>query len=275
MLLSEKISSSESKYLKILEDFFNRIFDASFLPSHGISHHRRVWHYVKEIIQDPDVHDFEPDENFTDKLIIASFLHDSGMSVDRGIRHGAESRNFCEKFLIELDLSILKFYDVLDAVENHDNKNYTSINQPWDLLTILSVADDLDAFGFIGIYRYLEIYISRNIQLNELGELITGNIEARFQNFLRTYGSCKDLIEKHSKRYEVIDSFFNLYNQQVPFHRFDDQAVTGYCGVAEIIRERLNNGPSDKRFVTSPVNFPDPVIQWFFNELNNESESFK
>ena len=29
--------------------------------------------------------------------------------------------------------------------------------------TILSVADDLDAFGFTGIYRYLEIYLTRGI----------------------------------------------------------------------------------------------------------------
>ena len=32
-----------------------------------------------------------------------------------------------------------------------------------DLLTVLSVADDLDAFGFTGIYRYSEIYLTRGI----------------------------------------------------------------------------------------------------------------
>jgi hypothetical protein len=31
------------------------------------------------------------------------------------------------------------------------------------MLTILSVADDLDAFGYIGIYRYIEIYLERGI----------------------------------------------------------------------------------------------------------------
>jgi HD superfamily phosphodiesterase len=275
MLLSEKISSSESKYLKILEDFFSRIYDASLLPSHGISHHRRVWHHAKEILQDPDFHDFEPDESFFDKLIIAAFLHDSGMSVESGIRHGAESRKICEKFLIERGLPIAEYSDVLDTVEYHDKKDYSQADKPTDLLAVLSVADDLDAFGYIGIFRYLEIYIFRNKPMNELGDLIIANSEIRFQNFLRSCGYCQDLVEKHSKRYEVTASFFNRYNQQVPFYRFDDQATSGYCGVAEIIRQRLNNDLSEKRNVDSLISFPDPVIQWFFNELYNESESFK
>jgi HD superfamily phosphodiesterase len=275
MLPSEKISSSESKYLKVLEEFFNKIFDPSLLPSHGLSHHRRVWHYAKEILQEPDIHDFEPEEVFSDKLLIAAFLHDTGMSVDRGIRHGSESRKICERFLMERDLSILEFSDVLDAVENHDNKEYAAINHPRDLLTILSVADDLDAFGFTGIYRYLEIYIAREKPLVEIGHLITGNCESRFQNFLSTYGSCTDLVEKHSKRYETTDSFFSHYNQQVPFYRFDGQKTTGYCGVAEIIGRNINSDPPDKRFINSLLNYPDPVIQWFFTELYNETESFK
>jgi HD superfamily phosphodiesterase len=275
MLLSEKISSSESKYLKILEEFFNRVFDPSILPSHGISHHRRVWHYAKEILQNPDIYDFEPEEDYYDKLLIATFLHDSGMAVDRGIRHGSESRKICEKFLMERDLSIIKFSDVLEAVENHDDKEYNALNHPGDILTVLSVADDLDAFGFIGIYRYLEIYIARNKPMEDLGYLITANSESRFQNFLRTYGSCSDLVEKHSKRYETTESFFNHYNQQVPFYRFDGQATAGSCGVAEIIAGRLNSDPGDKRFPDSLKIYPDPVIQWFFTELYNETESFK
>jgi HD superfamily phosphodiesterase len=261
--------------LKILEEFFIRVFNGVYLPSHGIDHHRRVWHYAKEVLQSIDIHDIESDEHFSDKLIIAAYLHDSGMSVDKGFRHGTESRKICERFLLEKNLPIPEYSDVLDAVENHDNKEYTSINQSWNLLTILSIADDLDAFGFIGIYRYLEIYISRNKAMNELGELIISNSEKRFQNFLLYCHGSSDLVNKHSGRYEIIDSFFNLYNQQVPFYRFDYQETTGYCGVAEIIGRRFINDPPDKIWVGSLINNPDPVIQWYFNELNNELESFK
>ena len=40
---------------------------------------------------------------------------------------------------------------------------------------MLSVADDLDAFGFTGIYRYSEIYLMRGINPNQLGHLIIEN----------------------------------------------------------------------------------------------------
>ncbi len=275
MLLSEKISSSESKYLKILEEFFNTIFNTFLLPSHGIDHHKRVWYYAKEIMKDLDAHYFELDESLSDKLIIASFLHDSGMSIETGFRHGLESRKICERFLKERNLSTIEFTEVLDAVENHDNKEYTGINKPGDLLTILSVADDLDAFGFTGIYRFIEIYLARNKPLNELGDLIIDNCETRFRNFLKTYGSCTDLVEKHSKRYEIISSFFNCYNQQVPFYKFDNQATAGYCGVAEIISQRLSSVHLNTRFIRSVIDYPDPVIQWFFGELNNELNNFR
>jgi HD superfamily phosphodiesterase len=275
MLHSEKIASSESKYMRILEEFFSSVFNSSLLPSHGIDHHKRVWYYAKEIMKDLDIYDFQLDKSLSDKLIIASFLHDSGMSVNRGFRHGIESRKICERFLKEKDLSPLEFSDVLDAIENHDNKEYAVIKKPGDLLTILSVADDLDAFGFIGIYRYLEIYLARNKPLIELGDLINENSEGRFQNFLRTFGFNTELVEKHSKRYEIISSFFNLYNQQVPSYKFDNQLTAGYCGVAEVLGQKLHSDISDIKFHIMVINHPDPVIQWFFSELNNELAFFK
>lgn len=275
MLLSEKISSAESKYLKMLEEFFAAVFDTSLLPSHGIDHHRRVWYYAKEILNALDTYDFEPDDLLPDKLIISSYLHDSGMAIDKGIRHGMESRIICERFLKERNISGLEFSDVLDAIENHDNKQYTGINQPGDLLTILSVADDLDAFGFIGIYRFLEIYLTRDVPFIELGDLISENCKGRFENFLRTYSFYRELVEKHSARYQIISSFFNSYNQQVPFYKFDNQLTAGYCGIAEIFSRQLNTDWSDTKCISLFTDFHDPVIQWYFSELNNELINFR
>jgi HD superfamily phosphodiesterase len=275
MLLSEKIASSETKYKKKLEEFFGCIFDISFLPSHGIDHHRRVWHYAKEILDQLAYHDVEIDQTLTDKLIITCFLHDSGMAVDQGSRHGAEGRKICERFLSENNLYADEFSDVLHAIENHDNKDYTGINKPGELLTILSVADDLDAFGFIGIYRYLEIYIARKEQIKELGYLIIENSENRFQHFLRTYGFYNSLVGKHVKRYDIINSFFNSYNEQVSFYKFDNQLAIGYCGVAEIIMQMLRNNQLSPDIKTLSSDYPDPVVQWFFGELNNELSGFR
>lgn len=275
MLLSEKIASSETKYKKILEEFFSRIYPDSFLPSHGIDHHRRVWYYAKEILNQLNDRAFEIDQSLTGKLIIASYLHDSGMAIDTGFRHGAESRKICERFISENNLSLFEFSEVLSAIENHDNKEYTAINQPEDLLTILSVADDLDAFGFIGIYRYLEIYILRKKPMLELGYMVIENCENRYQNFLRTYGFHSALVDKHTKKYYIISSFFNSYNQQVPCYKFDNQTASGYCGVAEVIMQMLKSNRLNAHFNFQVNDYPDPVIQWFFAELNNELNEFR
>jgi HD superfamily phosphodiesterase len=275
MPLSEKIASSESLYKKILEEFFSGISDSSFLPSHGIDHHKRVWYYAKEIMKKLEIHGFAFEESLTCKLIIACFLHDSGMAIDTGFKHGPEGRKICERFLKEQNLSITEFTDVLEAIENHDNKEYSVINRPDNLLTILCVADDLDALGFIGIYRYLEIYIKREMPLQDIGDLIIKNSENRFQNFLNTYGFNAGFVEEHTKRYAIVSSFFNSYNQQIPFYKFDYQQLSGYCGVAEIIRERLMNDDSDTSYIYKTSNSPDPVIQWFFTEMNDEISNSK
>jgi HD superfamily phosphodiesterase len=276
MLLSEKIASSETRYRNILEEFFRKVFIISILPSHGIDHHRRVWKYAKDILHQLNDHGFKIDESLTDKLIIACFLHDSGMSVDTGPRHGIEGSKICEKFLIENNLSSDAFSDVLQAIEQHDNKEYTFTNQPGDLRTILSVADDLDAFGFIGIYRFLEIYIIRVTAMQDIGNQIIENSENRFQNFLRTYGFTNELLDKHTKRYSIVCSFFNSYNQQVSWYKFDNQSISGHCGVAEIIKNAMKFRQSDAIVKFRVSDYPDPLIQWFFAELDHElSESLQ
>jgi HD superfamily phosphodiesterase len=274
MPLSEKIASSEVKYKFILEEFFNRIFTQSFLPSHGIEHHRRVWHYAKELLSHLVNQGVYFDQSFSDKLIIACYLHDSGMSVDSGFNHGAQGRKICEKFLMENNLPVTELTDVLQAIEIHDNKEYKAINKPEDLLTVLSVADDLDAFGFIGVYRYLEIYIERNKPLNEIGLLIKDNCENRYQNFIVTYRFYDELIERHSKRFEILTSFLNSYNQQALYYKFDNQLIVGYCGIAEIISGMMQDRKSYNLDFSRGAKFSDPVIQWFFNELNFELSEF-
>jgi hypothetical protein len=275
MLLPQKITSSETKYKIILEEFFNRIFDKTFLPSHGIEHHRRVWQYAKELLIHIHNQGFNPDPSITDKLIIACYLHDSGLSVDSGFRHGTEGRNICERFLSENKLPVKEYTDVLEAIENHDNKEYKVLYRPEDLDTILMIADDLDAFGFIGIYRYLDIYIERNIPLNGIGILITENCENRFQNFIRTYRFSDELVEKHTKRFEIINSFFYSYNLQAEYYKFDNQLIAGYCGVAEIISGMRKNKKSETDFLFEASEFSDPAIQWYFTELNYELSGFR
>jgi HD superfamily phosphodiesterase len=266
MPLSDKIASSEAKYRNILEEFFVKIYDDSYLPSHGIDHHRRVWKYAKEILVQLESQGFEVSQSLTDQLIISCLLHDSGLSVNQGVSHGIEGRKICERFLMEHSLPFDSFSEALHAIENHDNKEYLIINKPDDLLTILSVADDLDAFGYIGIYRYLEIYITRGKPFKELGHLIIENGETRYRHFLGLYGFESMLVQKYTVKYDTFISFFDSYNQQALYYNFDNQSINGHCGIAEIIAQRINI-PDGK----SQTNYHyDPVIQHFFYELNSE-----
>ena len=271
MNLTVSIESAENKFKLILEEFFISIFDEKTLSSHGINHHRRVWGYSKELF---NLLAFRKPASFTHllpKLIIASYLHDIGMSVETGIRHGNHSKDLCFQFLTKNNLTLNDFQDVLDAVENHDNKEYSGDSDVNDLLKILSVADDLDAFGYTGIYRYAEIYLMRGINLSDLGHLIQKNAAGRFDNFVRSFGINEEYIIKHKKRYEILNKFFEEYNKQLTDYKFGGSAPSGYCGVIEIFEDILNNKISLKDVCKEPDKYStDPVICWYFKELSSE-----
>ena len=115
-----------------------------------------MWKYAIEIISSSD-YQFRTDRHFLQELIIACYFHDIGMAVNHGIYHGVTSREKTVEFMEITGMNPSDYTDALKAIEYHDDKEY--IFQPGDnkVLEILSVADDLDAFGITGIYRYAEI----------------------------------------------------------------------------------------------------------------------
>ncbi len=214
MNLADQIIRSENKYLHKLEDFFNEKWGDTKLWSHDLSHHQRVWNNAKELLLNSDNHDISKHETFCDKLIIVCYLHDLGMSVDSGTRHGFQSMKLCEQFLIKNDLNNSDYQDVLTAIEYHDIKDYKNSPDNDPLLLFLSVADDLDAFGHIGILRYADIYLKRGIALEDLGNKVLENAGKRFENFETNFHKYPALIQKHRNRYLVISEFYTAYNQQ-------------------------------------------------------------
>ena len=272
MNLTITIESAENKYKQILEDFFISVFDEKSLSSHGIDHHRRVWLYAKELLtilaEQKPLQDFQ----LPSKLIIASYLHDIGMLIEAGIRHGKYSRDICVQFLMQNNLFVDDYLEVLNAIENHDNKDYTGDSEVNDLLKILSAADDLDALGFMGIFRYTEIYLMRGIHPENIGFLIKDNAVRRFKNFTRTFGFDKKFIGKHKKRYEILNSFFEEYNEQISSYKFGSKHPTGYCGVIEMFIYILNNKLSLKDICWETNKYlNDPVISWYLDRLSSES----
>lgn len=266
--MTVNFESAELRYKQILEDFFVSVYNEKSLPSHGIEHHRRVWKYAKELALQLDEYHFLTDHKFPFKLIIACYLHDIGMSVETGIKHGIHSRNLCLRFLTENSIPVIDYQDLLESVENHDNKEYTTSENKSILLTILSVADDLDAFGFIGIFRYSEIYLTRGINLKEIGKLIRDNASKRFNNFEKIFGFNEKIVQKHKKRYEILYNFFSEYNNQAETYKFGGTKPSGYCGVIEIFINIINNRLVLKDICNQHTKYSiDPVITWFYDEL--------
>jgi hypothetical protein len=214
MEFSELTVQAEEKYLSSLESFFSGKWGDTQICSHNLDHHRRVWEYAKELLECPDIYKVSRDQSFIDKLLIACYLHDLGMALDKGERHGRFSKDLCVEFLNERKDGLEEFSDLLFAIEHHDNKNYTILSSASPLLLMLSAADDLDAFGFTGIYRYLEIYIMRGIRPENIGPRVLENSEARFANFERNFSNCSDLVEKHRNRYQILRDFFINFSRE-------------------------------------------------------------
>jgi HD superfamily phosphodiesterase len=269
--MSDEIILAESLYRQKLEEYFSNVFRNSNLQSHGLDHHRRVWSYCRELLTYPEASGKIKGKNIPQKLLIAAYLHDSGMAIDPGPRHGHISRMFCEQFLKENSLDAGEFTDLLEAVENHDIKEYSGESNENDLLITLSVADDLDALGYTGIYRYLEIYIKRGIPYHDLGTHINTNVSGRFRNLVRKFGDAESLIEREGKRYEIISEFCTNYNNQLKDYIFGIDSISKYCGIAELIGEIPDN-KADINILISRVYSGkyDIIIKNFFDALRKE-----
>jgi len=275
MDLTDKILSAERKFKKPLEEFFTMIWGNTHLASHDIEHHRRVWHYSGELLAQIDPLVLTPRADFPEKLIIACYLHDIGMSEDPGPGHGKQGSEKCREFLLSNNLSTSENQDVLDAIENHDKKGNIDPNNGNTLQVILSVADDLDAFGYIGIYRYSEIYLTRGVPRRLIGHRIRENARKRYLNFLAIFGDCKEIIERHRPRYSLLDNFFTSYNQESEGYNFNDNNPSGHCGVIDLISEITDNKTSLEKILSAPQRFSgDPVISSFLTGISLEITEF-
>jgi HD superfamily phosphodiesterase len=275
MNLIVNVESAENKLKQILEEFFVSVYDENSLPSHGLSHHRRVWNNARQLIAVPSRQDLtaliDPHE-----LIIACYLHDIGMSEDPGTGHGLKSRKICETFLQKNNIRQEQYPTLLRTIEHHDRKDYKTNQAPPPLLTLLSVADDLDAFGYIGIYRYSEIYLARGIETSELAEKVISNAQGRYSYFLQEFGEDEHLKQLQTIRFKVLLSFFGKLRDLSARPEFRNSCNEGYCTILLIIKNMLESGKGFSAFMNDlKAQSEDPAILEFLTGINQELELFR
>jgi len=199
---------AEEKYKKLLSEECRRIFSGTAMPSHDHRHHERVWENAALLIERLYNSGVAGDGRLAEKGIIAAFFHDTGLTVNRGTDHGFESRKICSAFLSGTDIPEADSLEILDAVEQHDNKEYPVSSDPASLAAVISVADDMDAFGANGIERYEEIYSLRGIPAEEMPGLIVPNVLSRFRHLESTYYMFPDLVEEMRARANTVINHF-------------------------------------------------------------------
>ncbi len=204
----------ENQWLNKLYQFSEKSFSNVKIPSHDHSHHLRVWNLAKELIEDLSEIDHEFEKSEIEEIIVATLLHDIGMIITVDSKHGHESRLIAEQFLKENPLQFgADKLAILQAIELHDDKEYKNMvyggEMQKHILSILCVCDDLDAFGAVGIFRYLEIYLLRGKTVEQITEIVLKNIKSRFNNFEKLYGHLQHVHQHQLERFGIINNFFN------------------------------------------------------------------
>ena len=211
-LLNERILETEARWLKRLFLLTRDCFSDTGLPSHNHWHHLRVWGFMKELLDQLDQQGIEYSQDELEGLIIACFFHDTGMAQTLDEAHGRISADLCRRFFVDhSQLAPRCLLSVLEAIEVHDNKDYNTMPSPMEkpsLSLLLTVADDLDAFGKTGILRYAEILILRGWKLEDLPERILNNARGRMTHLEAAFAQNRQWMEKQRQRYKMLTDFF-------------------------------------------------------------------
>jgi len=236
------IERAEATWLDALHDHAKELYHNSTLPSHDHTHHIRVWNLCKMLLREIAFFNSRLDYSLVEGVLIAALFHDLGMASSSREDHGLAGSKLCRLwFREEGKKAPERFDEILRAIELHDRKEkqiYNSFrpeSSP-EILGILSVADDLEAMGTIGIYRYAEIYLQRGIPLEELGTRILENALARFENLSNGCRFCGPMLTRFRPQYEALRHFYEQYNLQLKNTTDPEKDKSGPLGVINYIR---------------------------------------
>lgn len=241
--IEKHILTAEEAWLDKASSFVEELFKDVFLPSHDHTHHLRTWQAAKLILREIAVFNVSISKEFVEAVLLASLFHDTGISETRGILHGQIGKHFYHRFIAENGLEEPAWHAQISyAIEMHDQKTENLFvpfhwNQAPDLLTVVSIADDMDALGIIGIYRYAEIYLHRGTALKSLGITVLENVSIRFNHLSKASTLVPSLVNKSKIKYQEILNFFDNYNQQLLAEEDPNLVFSGHIGIVNYIRD--------------------------------------
>ncbi len=237
-----------AELLPLLYHHCRILFSGSRLPSHDHNHHLRVWNYVTDLLCELSENGNVVTDNEIRQLMIAVFFHDAGLTRTLDISHGLESRKLCQDFLDKNPaLSQAGAAAALHAIEFHDLKEALpdSDESPgMDILKVLTVCDDADAYGPVGILRYAEIYLLRGIGTGMLAEKVLKNMAHRFDFLSSQEWIPGNFFRKHQERHRYAAGFYKSLQRSIASGKKDpvglkiietymDQVYYGTSGFGE------------------------------------------
>lgn len=263
------ILNVENEWNKAVIPYIQELFSKVHLPSHGHLHHQRVWKYCKELIFSLSRNDFFLSRDKIEAVYIACFFHDTGLTETLREEHGEASQKICKAFFEKKHYKQpILLSDALEAIMQHEDKSY-SINKsdPDSVLSILCTADDVDAFGYIGIYRYAEIYLMRKFTTENMASKVLLNLEKRIQHILLKYNNIEPFATDVFQKASVTKLFYtNLYNKG-PFNTADNPEAIIQIIKEEIIKQKNEPLTVWKKYATQ---FSNGLNKDFCIAIQNE-----
>jgi len=271
------VSSVEKQWLSLLYHHCRQTFGSTFLPSHDHLHHFRVWHFARQVFAALDQAGRPVSPLKIEQTIIAVFFHDLGLSVTLEETHGTASKDMCIAFFRDNRfLYPAGFDEILDAIEKHDEKSADLFpakisDERHDLLHILKVCDDLDAFGYTGIYRYAEIYMLRGIPDEILADRVSSNLQNRHEHFSAIYGVLDPFTRIQENRFRIAHDFYSGLNDPADNYPPGNyrQKIIDMFREKILLRENILAPGS-----TTPITEKNEKIQEFFSHLRQENDSW-
>ncbi len=278
--IQEIVTKAEDRWLAALYRHCGELFSGVFLPSHDHLHHNRVWSHARSLLFMLSDKNMTLPESLPEQLLIACFFHDTGLLHSCGEQHGRESRRLCEEFFLHSVSGVQKpgdssFQAILHAIEHHDDKSLRP-SGPGSrrqitpgLLSLLSVSDDLDAFGRMGTYRYAEIYLLRGLRPEDLPLRVAENVKDRFMNLRSTFSYLGDFLLIQEKRFLLV---YDFYLRLAQAYSSRNENPTWEPVLIEMIRDSLINRVNllEAGRVLPAGEFDKDIREWF-NALDREN----